>query len=138
MDAALIHRARLLTYPKSGARDAQGEYGRPAEPEAGPWIDARIMRSRGSSSKRRRAPDATEAVVNLPFEVLVAPTVLVPDGAGGVVEEAVELTGSAILETDCPVLGDPTLELSGTPELLNDGEDRIGWFGQATIAKDVA
>jgi hypothetical protein len=136
VDAALIHRARFLTWPadRAGARGAQGEYERPpVVPDRGPWIDARIMRTRGSQSKRRRAQEATEANVTVPYEVLLAPEVTV-----GGVTQAVTLTASAILETDCPVLGNPTLELAGEPEPLNDGEGLIGWYGQASIAKDVA
>lgn len=135
MDTALIHRVRLLRFPKAeaGERNDQGEYARPAEPDPGPWVEARVMVPRGSQAKRRRGQDSTAAAVTAAYEVLIAPTVRVD-----AVEQPVVITASSILETDCPVLGSPTIEMVGRPELLNDGEDPIGWFGQANEHRDAA
>lgn len=124
----LIHRARLLPRGRT-ARNAQGEY-EEAAGAAGPWFAARLMERGGPASKSRRRPQSTEAVVERGYELL-ADTV---DQAGG----PVVLTASSLVETDCEVLGSPTLELSTRPEKLTNGVDHIGWLAYAAAPSDAA
>lgn len=129
MQTALIHRARLLTRA-AGARNAQGEKV-DAAPVAGPWFRARLMERGGPASKRRRRPpEGTDAVVKRGYELLASPV----DLAGA----AVVLTASSLVETDCPILGSPTLELDGKPEKLTNGVRHIGWMSYAVEARDAA
>jgi hypothetical protein len=108
-------------------RGAQGDY--TTAPAWGPWFDVRVMRRGSVAPKVRRRPGAgSDARVIEGFEIL-ADTVA-EDGTD------VALTASMRLETDCPVLGSPVLELSGSPEPLNDGTNLIGWLAYADLPKD--
>lgn len=127
MQSALIHRARLIVRTV-GARDAQGEKSLTVAP--GPWFRARLMERGGVSAESRRRANSTEARVARGYELL-ADTI---DAAG----QPVVLSASSLVETDCPILGSPTLELDGQPEKLNNGVDFIGWMAYAAKAKDAA
>jgi hypothetical protein len=123
----LVHRARLVGRRRGPVRDAQGAY--VTEPTASAWFDARVMRRGSVAPKTRRRPGAgSDARVVAGFEVLAD---TIDDDGHDVV-----LTASSRLETDCPVLGSPTLELSGEPEPLNDGTNLIGWLAYADLPKD--
>jgi hypothetical protein len=121
VETALIHRARLI-HRVRGARSPQGEYAMTVAP--GPWFGARLMESGGVAAETRRRPGSTEARVARGYELLAGPV----DETGA----TVVLSASSVVETDCPVLGSPTLELSGDPEKL------IGWMAAAVKAKDAA
>lgn len=124
----LIHRARLLVRSR-GPRDPQGEYPL-SEPVPGPWFSARLMERGAVAPERRRRTSGTDARVARGYELLAD----MVDEAGA----PVVLSASALVETDCPLLGSPTLELDGEPERLNDGEEMIGWMCFAQKVKDAA
>jgi hypothetical protein len=123
----LIHRARLLTRAR-GARNGQGEYEDSDPPTPGPWFAARLMERGGPADKRRRGQ--TDARVPRGYELLTDTTAT--DGT------AVVLTASSLVESECAILGSPTLELSGAPEKLTDGVEHIGWFAFAVKPGDAA
>ena len=123
----LIHAARFEVRTK-GARDAQGERALSA-PGFSAWVDARLMeRGAVAARTRRRAGMSSEARVGRGYELLLGPI----DRAGA----AIEPKAGDIVQTDCPVLGSPTIELDGEPERLNNGEETIGWLAYATKPKD--
>jgi hypothetical protein len=124
---ALIHRARLVSRTR-GARNVEGEY--PLAPAPGPWFKARLMERGGVAAERRRRTNSTDAKVSRGYELLVDTV----DETGA----AVTISASSIVETDCPILGSPTLELEGEPERLNNGTLAIGWVAFAQKAKDAA
>lgn len=124
MRSALIHRARLVGSRKGVTRDAQGSYGR--EPVQGPWIPARVMERGGVAGKSRARENSTEARVVRGYELLLYTT----DEHGDPVDKP---TAAAVFETDCPVLGSPTIALSGEPEVLNNGVDLIGYSCQGDV-----
>lgn len=132
MDSACIHRARLVLPARATVRNAQGEYDEPDTDEAprGPWFAARLMETTGAPAKNRRQPGSADARVVEPYELLAMPAA--EDGS------PVELTASSLVETDCPLLGSPTLLLAGRPEKLNDGETHIGWRALANVPADAA
>src|ERR1044071_8408164 len=99
--AALIHKARLVGRQRGGPRNAQGEYesmDRESDDDAIPWIRARVMERGAVAAKTRRRPDTTEARVQRGYEILLD----FVDEHGEAVEKP---SASAVLETDCPVLG---------------------------------
>lgn len=133
LDTALIHRARLRTTTRGLVRDAQGQYGRTLVESQ--WIGARIMQTRGTQPKRRRNPNSTEAEVTGAYDILLDSV----DETGA----DFDLTPAAHIETDTTgdegdVLGSPTLEIAGKPELLTDGEEKLGWYAQANRVEDAA
>jgi hypothetical protein len=82
------------------------------------------------ASKRRREPEATtEARVERGYEILLD----FIDLAGDPVQKP---TAAATFETDCPVLGDPTITLSGEPEHLTNGVREIGWMCWGDVPKE--
>lgn len=127
METALIHRARLVGSERGSTRSAQGEYER--VPVTSPWIPARLMERGGVAAKARGTGGSTEARVVRSFELLIG----AEDESGAAVEEP---TASGLYETDCDVLGSPTVVLSGDPELLNDGDDLIGFLCWAEVPKE--
>lgn len=124
----LIHRAHLVGFTRGPRRNDEGAYD--DVPYEGPWFAARIMEVTNAPAKGRRRPESTDARAVAPYEIL----------ADAVDEDGVPvvLTASSRLETECDVLGSPTLELAGKPEKLNDGEEHIGWYGRANVPKDAA
>jgi hypothetical protein len=128
MEAALIHRARIVTRAK-GARNAQGEK-ELGEPAVSPWIAARLMERGAVTPERRRRPNSTESEVTAQYELLLAPLNL--DGGAFVVSASTEF------ETDCPILGSPAVQAAGKPEKLNDGAEHIGWLVYANKPQDAA
>lgn len=130
MRAALIHRARQVGRRRTGGRDAQGAYA--TEPFTGPWIRARVMERGAVSPKRRRAPEAsTQARVERGYELLIDAI----DMAGAVVEKP---TAAAVFETDCPILGNPVIQLSGETEILTDGRRLIGFLALGDVPAERA
>lgn len=130
LDTALIHRARLVQYERSGARNDQGEY--PMVSETGPWFDARVMLAGRGGNPRQpaAAASATEAGrAAVTYEVLVAPT--------DENDDPVVIPPSGWLETDCPVLDDPVVVIAGQAEALNDGDELIGWLVMGDVVEDV-
>jgi hypothetical protein len=124
----LIHRARILSKVR-GTRNAQGE--RPVTPGTpGPWFDARLMERGGPAGKSRRRPEGTDARVARGYELLADAV----DEAGA----PVVLSASDVVETECSVLGSPTIELSTKPERLTDGEELIGWLAYSVDPSDAA
>jgi hypothetical protein len=117
LETALIHRVRAVGSQRGATRSAQGEYER--VPVTGPWIPARVM-ERGGSAAKARGP-ATESRVARGYELLIAGE----DELGVLVARP---TASTVFESDCPVLGDPVIELNGEPEVLNNGEELIGFL----------
>lgn len=128
MQSALIHRARWVGYERGNTRNAQGEYAQVAT--TGPWIPARLMERGGVSSKARgTSGGGAEARVARSYELLL--------GAVDVNRQAVVFpTASAEFETDCPILGSPTIPLDGDPEVLNNGKDLIGYLIYAEVPLD--
>jgi hypothetical protein len=129
MESALIHLARQVGSRRGVTRNAQGAYDQ--ELVTGPWIPARVM-ERGAVAAKSRAggqQPSSEARVQRGYELLVGPE----DEAGADVERP---TASSTFETDCPALGSPTIELSGEPEVLNDGEDLIGYVCFGDVPED--
>lgn len=126
MQSALVHRARLLERVV-GTRNAQGE--RETTVVAGPFFRARLM-ERGAAREGRRRQSSTDARVARGYELLASPT----DENG----ELVVLTASCEVETDCPVLGSPTIQLDAQPELLTNGTERIGWAATGVKVGDAA
>jgi hypothetical protein len=119
LETALIHRARLVGQERAGSRTAQGEF--PTVLVTGPWIPARVMERGGVATKARGGQDSTEARVARSYELLLGAS----DEMGGPVALP---TGSSVFETDCPILGSPTIPLDGDAELLNNGTDLIGFL----------
>lgn len=87
----------------------------------GAWIPARVMERGGVAAKARGAQASTEARVARSYEMLLGSE----DENGAAVEQP---TASSVFETDCPVLGSPTIPLDGDPEVLNDGDTLIGYL----------
>jgi hypothetical protein len=112
-----------------GARNAQGEYPEVAG-TPGAWFRARLMERGGPAGEARRRPQTTEASVVRGYELL-ADTV---DETGA----PVVLSASSIVETDCPVLGSPVLELATRPEVLTNGRRVIGYQAFAAAPSDAA
>lgn len=129
MRSALIHRARVIGQRRGATRNAQGAYEQ--EPFTGPWIPARLMERGGVAAKARRGQEAVEARVDRGYELLLD----FEDETGATVDRP---TASSVFETDCPVLGSPTVELNGEPELLNNGADMIGYCCYGDVPKDRA
>jgi hypothetical protein len=128
--AALIHRARLVGVRRvePAERDAQGAY--ETEAFAGPWIRARVMERGAVAAKRRRRPEeSTEARVERGYELLLDYIYLAGDPVA-------KPTAAATFETDCPILDNPTIVLSGEPEHLNDGRREIGWMCWGDVPKE--
>lgn len=46
-------------------------------------------------------------------------------------------TASDVFETDCPILGNPTIPLAGDPEVLNTGTDLVGYdcYGEVPLER---
>lgn len=109
-----------------GSRTDQGDY--ESIPDDGPWFAARLMERGGPASKVRRRENSTDAKVPRGYELLVAPK----DENG----DAVVITTGAVVQTECPVLGSPTIELSTAPEVLTNGRRLIGYFAFAVKTKD--
>lgn len=129
MSSALIHRARWVGYERGTTRNDQGEVAQVAV--TGPWIPARLMERGGVSSKARSGSGgaSAEARVARSYELLL----------GAVDETGVPVTfptASAEFETDCPILGSPTIPLDGDPEVLNNGVDLIGYLIYAEVPLD--
>ena len=82
------------------------------------------------SDKRRRRDDGTDSRAPRGYELLTNPLAI--DGT------PVVLSASDLIETDCPLLGSPTVELSGEPEKLNNGKRHIGYMCYAVAPKDRA
>lgn len=125
--SGMIHRARVISRERA-ARNAQGEY--ESEPVTGAWFNARLMQRGGVNAKQRREGTGGDARVVRGYELLAQPN----DENG----DPVVLSASALVQTDCPLLGSPTLELSGEPEKLNNGTRHIGWMAYADKPKDVS
>lgn len=107
-------------------RNSQGEYA--GATKLSPWIAARIMQRGAVSPERRRRAESSASRVARGYEILLAP--VDEDGT------PVTVTASSVLECEAEILASPTLEISGEPELLNDGEERIGWLLWADAPKD--
>lgn len=105
-------------------RDAQGEFDR--TPFTGPWIPARVMRRGSVSPEQRAATGGTEAHVTEGFELLIGSF----DESGVATEPP---TASSVYETDCPVLGNPVVELNGEPETLTNGVELFGWLAYGDV-----
>lgn len=120
----LIHRARQVGLQRAGVRSAQGAYA--SAPIEAPWIDARVMERGSVAAKTRRRPDTTEARIVRGYELLL-------DGVDELGDVVVKPTASAVFETDCAVLGNPVLTLSGETEVLTNGEDLIGYLCHADV-----
>lgn len=130
MRHSLIHRARLVGTRRvePAERDAQGAYA--TEAFTGPWIRARVMERGAVGAKRRRRPEeSTEARVERGYELLLD----FIDLAGDPVEKP---TAAATFETDCPILNDPVIVLSGEPEVLNTGSRLIGFMAYGDVPKE--
>jgi hypothetical protein len=128
VDSALVHRARRVDRV-AGERDDEGEY--ELEDRPGPWFAARLMERGGVGGRdRRRGGQATDARTERGYELLAGPV----DEAGA----PLVLEAGDLVETECPVLGSPTVELAGRPEKLNQGDEHIGWVAYATVAGDQA
>lgn len=87
------------------------------------------MERGGVALKSRRAPETTAAVVQRGYEVLLDTV----DETGASVDPP---GAGAVLETDCDVLGSPTIVLSGAPELLNNGAEMIAILCYGDVPKD--
>lgn len=123
----MIHAARFEVRER-GARNAQGER-ELTDPVYSAWVDARLMERGGVSARtRRRAQMSSEARVGRGYELLLEPV----DRAGAPIAPK----AGDVVQTDCPILGSPTIELDGEPENLNDGEEPIGFLCYATKPKD--
>ena len=112
-------------------RNEQGEY--PTVALAGPWIPARVMERGGVSAKTRGSDGgetSTEARVSRAYELLLGSQ----DETGIPVARP---SASATFETDCPILGSPTIPLDGDPEVLNNGTDLIGYlcYGEVPLER---
>lgn len=127
--SGLIHRARVVGERQGVSRNGQGEY--ESEPVWGPWIAARVMERGGVAAKARRFATSTAAVAERGYEVLLDTV----DVNGNAVEVP---AAGAVLETDCDVLGSPTIALSGIPEILNNGDELIAILCYGDIPKDSA
>jgi hypothetical protein len=123
----MIHRVRLAGLRRGETRSAQGSY--EMEQVTGPWIAARVMERGGVAGKSRRGSQQAAERVDRGYELLIDTV----DMVGGA---PVELTASAVLETDCPVLGNPVVQLSGDPEVLNNGSELIGFLAYGDAVKD--
>ena len=131
MRSALIHRARQVGSRRAPTRSDQGSYD--TEPTTGPWIPARLMERGGVAAKSRPGGQqpSSEARVQRGYELLLGPV----DENGDATERP---TASAVYETDCAVLGSPTIELSGDPEVLTNGTALIGFLCYGDVPKDRA
>lgn len=128
MRGALIHRARLVgRRTVAGPPNVLGEV--ETEEFAGPWIRARVMERGSVAAKGRRSPETTAARVERGYEVLLD----FVDLAGAPVAKP---TASAVFETECAVLGNPTVHLSGEPEVLTNGVRLIGYLCHGDVPKD--
>jgi hypothetical protein len=123
----MVHRARFTGRQRSGARDGQGAY--PSVVVTGPWIPARLMERGGVASKSRRGQATVAAVVERGYELIL-------DSEDENGQEYPRPTASALFETDCPILGSPLVVVTGEPEVLNNGDDLIGYLLTADVAKD--
>ncbi len=132
LDIALIHRARVVTVVRASGRDAQGSRQETAgAPVAGPWVAARVLELGGPPRGRRRSPNSSAAQVVHAFEVLF----------GAELESGEPWAGpppGARIQTDCGVLGNPTIDLDGRAETLNDGEDVIGYRAFGDVPGDAS
>lgn len=128
--SGLIHRARVVGQARTGTRNEQGEM--EEVPDTGPWILARVMERGGVAPGSRRSQFSTAERVSQGFEMLLD---TVDDETGADVD--VPVAGST-WETDCPVLGSPTLTLSGDGDTLNNGSELIAYDCYATVPKDRA
>lgn len=116
---ALIHTAKEVGRRRAVVRNAQGEY--PDEPYEGPSFACRLM-ERGVAPKRRR-PDRSSAQVERGLELLAAPL----DDLGGELELKASME-VLVVAPPVTVAEGKRYRLSGDPELLNNGVDRIGWL----------
>lgn len=131
MREALIHRARQVGHRKLETRNAQGAYD--TAPFTGPWIKARVMERGAVAPKRRREPEQTTgARVERGYEMLLDS---IDDDSGAPVAKP---PASAVFETECEILGNPTIELSGEPETLTNGVALIGYMAYGDVPKDRA
>jgi hypothetical protein len=127
IESALIHRAREVGWTRGSTRSAQGEYQQVAE--LGPWIPARLMGRGGVAPKTRAANVSTEAGVQGAYELLLGPV----DEDSNPIQAP---TASSVFETDCPVLGSPTISLNGEPEILTNGADLYGFLCYGDVPLD--
>ena len=89
------------------------------------------MERGGVAAKARRRPQTSDARVERGYEILLDTV----DVDGFAIEKP---KATAIVETDCPVLGSPTIQLSGEPEALNNGVDLIGYMAYGDVPADAA
>lgn len=125
MRGALIHQVRLIADVESGPLNMLGE--RTTERVTGPWIRARVMET--SDAPKNRRGESAAGRVQARFEVLLDSI----DVSGAAV---VKPTASAVLETDCPVLNNPTIVLTVEPETLTPGVAIIGYRCLGDAVKD--
>jgi hypothetical protein len=85
---------------------------------------------RGSvAAKARPRSGSTEARVDRGYEILLDDSD--EDGL-----DYARPTASMVLETDCPILGNPVIQLSGEPEVLTNGDDLLGYYLFGDVVKD--
>lgn len=132
IETALIHQARIVRRTRSPTRSAYGEFAE-AESEL-PLFAARLM-VKGDVQKKTPEPgstpgqgDVAERVV-AEYEFLAGPE----DEEGNPVTI---LTTDRIRFTEGGPLGNLLLDVQGKPEMLNDGEEALGWRGYASLVQD--
>lgn len=119
---ALIHRARLLTWMQAqDVRDAYGERVVEGEPTPGPWVAARVTLRGGPAAGQRRNATTVAVTAKTAYELLLAPV----DEFGAPVEVP---AAGGVWETDCEVLGSPTLHLESAGETLTNGRRPYGYL----------
>lgn len=124
IESACIHRARQVGTVRGSTRSAQGEYER--VPFTGPWVPARVMLRGAVSPKSRGANVSTEARTVRGYELLLE----AEDETGAPIDAP---TANSVFETDCPVLGNPTITLNGEPEWLNNGDELFGYMAYGDV-----
>lgn len=123
---ALIHLAQEVGTREGAVRNAQGE--RPVVAYEGPTIPARLT-TRAVSPEQRQDDGRSRTARS--WELLLWHT------AND--ETIVDVQPSMTFRVTAPVVfpdGPKVLEVAGDPELLNDGEQRIGWLCDVIEVKD--
>jgi len=132
LSTATIHTAQLVERTRNRVRNPQGEYIE-MQPALGTPFAARLMlpppvRATGDSGDTSM-DTARETVTR--YEFLAETT----DFNG----DPVVIDASArIYFSDAGPLGTPTIDVTGQPELLNDGQQEIGWYGYGLKVADTA
>lgn len=132
IETALIHTARVVRRGRAEERSPQGEYTE-TETEGTPFA-ARLMIA---GSVQRATPQLGSAATQGDVaERIAARYEVLADAEDEDGNDLVILPTDRIQFTDGGPLGNPLLDVDGKPEMLNNGQEKIGWLLFGTLMED--